>query len=128
MRAQTAEILKINKLISENFQKRQSRLPTLPSAGSFFKNISINDWDLKKFPLPEKFIERKMVPVGWVLEQTGLKGLVVGGAKIADEHGNFIINFNNASQKDVLKIVEIVKEKVYNKFGINLEEEVQIIN
>ena len=128
LKAEKSDMLKINKLITENFQKRQTKLPTLPSAGSFFKNIHVADWNVEKFPLPEKFIGRKMVPVGWVLEQTGLKGLTVGGAKVADEHGNFIVNFNNASQKDVLKIVEIIKEKVYNKFGINIEEEVQIIN
>jgi UDP-N-acetylmuramate dehydrogenase len=51
----------------------------------------------------------------------------VGGAKIAEEHGNYIINFNQATQADVLALVEEIKMRVYNKFGVELEPEVQII-
>ena len=61
------------------------------------------------------------------MEQLDLKGTTVGGAKISDEHGNFIVNFNEAKQSDVLQIVEIMKEKAYNKFKVELEPEVEIV-
>ncbi|MFA6423988.1 MAG: UDP-N-acetylmuramate dehydrogenase [Candidatus Magasanikbacteria bacterium] len=106
---------------------RAGRYPRFPSAGSFFKNIKLAKWagDVKE--LPELFQQRGTVPVGWVMEQLDIKGLEVGGAKISDEHGNFIVNFQDAKQTDVLKIVEIMKEKAYNKFKIELETEVEIV-
>ena len=109
-------------------KQRTGRYPAFPSAGSFFQNIDINKWpgDLKA--LPEIFVERKKVPVGWVVEQLNLKGFAVGGAKISDEHGNFVINYNHATQADILTLIETLKEKVYNKFGVELIPEVEIIN
>jgi UDP-N-acetylmuramate dehydrogenase len=57
----------------------------------------------------------------------GLRGLSAGGAKISYEHGNYVINFNNATQADVLILVEEIKQRVYNKFGVELDPEVQIV-
>lgn len=108
-------------------KQRSGRYPHTPSAGSFFKNIQIAKWPGKIEELPELFRERGMIPVGWVMEQLDLKGLTIGGAKVSDEHGNFVINFNNAKQEDVLKIVEVMKERAYNKFKLELEPEVEII-
>ncbi len=108
-------------------KQRTGRYPNFPSAGSFFQNINIKDWPGDTNELPELFRERGKVPVGWLIEQCNLKGHAVGGAKISDEHGNFIINFNNATQADVLKVVEEAQTQVYNKFKVNLEPEVEII-
>lgn len=108
-------------------KQRSGRYPHTPSAGSFFKNIQIAKWPGKVEELPELFRERGMIPVGWVMEQLDLKGLTIGGAKVSDEHGNFVINFNDATQEDVLKIVEIMKERAYNKFGLVIEPEVEIV-
>ncbi|MFZ2189241.1 MAG: UDP-N-acetylmuramate dehydrogenase [Candidatus Magasanikiibacteriota bacterium] len=107
--------------------QRTGRYPKFPSAGSFFQNVPIDKWKKDLKDLPAIFVERKKIPVGWLVEQLELKGLTVGGAKVSDEHGNFIINFDNALQSDVLTLVELVKEKVYNKFGIELESEVEIV-
>jgi len=106
---------------------RSGRYPHQPSAGSFFKNIKLEKWpgDIKE--LPELFQQRGTVPVGWVMEQLDLKGLQVGGARISSEHGNFIINYDNAKQDEILKIVEIMQEKAYNKFKVHLEPEVEIV-
>lgn len=108
-------------------KQRSGRYPHTPSAGSFFKNIPIDRWTGDKEELPELFRERGMIPVGWVMEQLDLKGLTIGGAKVSDEHGNFVINFNNAKQEEILKIVEIMQEKAYNRFKIHLEPEVEIV-
>jgi len=117
----------IIRLIQENTLGRSRRLPTEPSAGSFFKNISLNDWKGDRAELPPDFITRKFVPAGWLIEQSGLKGERVNDAVVSEQHGNFIVNLGHASQADVLALVEKIKEKVYNKYGIWLEPEVEII-
>lgn len=106
---------------------KQRKHTPFPSAGSFFKNVKLAKWTGDKKDLPELFLQRGMVPVGWMTEQLGLRGLSVGGAKISDEHGNYIVNFNHATQADVLSLVEEIKQRVYNKFGVELEPEVQIV-
>lgn len=115
--------------IMENMQAnlKQRKHTPFPSAGSFFKNLKMDKWPGDKSVLPELFLKRGTVPVGWMTEQLGLRGLSVGGAKISDEHGNYLINFNNATQADVLTLVEEIKQRVYNKFGVELEPEVQIV-
>ena len=115
--------------IMENMQAylKQRKHTPFPSAGSFFKNLKMEKWPGDKKDLPELFLQRGSVPVGWMTEELSLKGLTSGGSKISDEHGNYIINFNNATQADVLTLVEEIKQRVYNKFGVELEPEVQII-
>ncbi len=110
----------------QNYLKQRKHTP-FPSAGSFFKNVKLDKWPGDKSELPELFIKRGTVPVGWLTEQLGLRGLSVGGAKISDEHGNYVINYHNATQQDVISLVEEIKQRVYNKFGIELDPEVQIV-
>ena len=64
---------------------------------------------------------------GELIDKCGLKGLKIGGARISEKHGNFIINEDNASADDVLSLIKIIKETVFQKFGIQLEEEVKIL-
>ena len=56
-----------------------------------------------------------------------MKGLSVGGAEISTKHAGFIINKNNATAKDVLDLVQKVKDEIYNKFGKNIELEIEIL-
>jgi UDP-N-acetylmuramate dehydrogenase len=81
-----------------------------PNAGCIFKNPSRN------------------VSAGELIEDCGLKGLRYGGAMISNKHANFILNFNRASADDVIKLIEIAKKMVRNRFGINLEEEIKIVS
>lgn len=64
---------------------------------------------------------------GALIEQSGLKGLTFGGAQISTLHANFIINTENATAKDVLKLIAHIKDEVLKKTGILLESEVRII-
>lgn len=113
--------------VQKNLQARQGKFPPFPSAGCFFKNIKLDKWPGKKNDLPPLFLERGTVPAGWLVEQAGCGGLVSGGAKVDAGHCNFVINVGNATQADILKLVETVKEKVYNKFGVELEQEVEVV-
>lgn len=110
----------------QGYLKQRKHTP-FPSAGSFFKNIKLHQWKQDTKDLPELFLKRGTVPVGWLTEQLGIRGLAVGGAKISDEHGNYLINFDHATQADVLGLVEQIKQKVYDRYGVELEPEVQIV-
>lgn len=88
---------------------RMSKQPLeYPSAGSTFKR-------------PEGYFAGKLV------EDAGLKGFSIGGAKVSEKHAGFVINYNNATAKDILDLIEYIKKDVYDKFNVNLECEVKII-
>jgi UDP-N-acetylmuramate dehydrogenase len=80
----------------------------IPSAGSFFKR-------------PQGYYAAAMI------EQCGLKGKSVGGAKISEKHAGFIINTGGASCKDVLLLAALVREKVFKQTGVELEPEVRLL-
>jgi len=113
--------------IVSNYEKiRKMKHPKYPSAGSFFKNILIkNESNLGK-EVRLAAIEGK-VPAAFLIERAGCKGLRVGGAMVAKEHANFIVNRGRAKASDIKRLAQEVKEKVKEKFGLELEEEVQYI-
>ena len=78
-----------------------------PSAGSVFKN----NHTFGK-------------PSGAIIDQCGLKGTSVGGAKVADFHGNIIINTGNATSSQIAELVKLVHDRVLEKTGFNLEPEI----
>ncbi len=63
---------------------------------------------------------------GALIDQAGLKGMRAGGAEVSEKHANFIIAHPGCSADDVMKLVKIIREKVYEKNEIHLESEVQI--
>jgi len=90
-------------------KKRNSKQPVqFPSAGSFFKR-------------PEGHFAGKLI------QDSGMKGVSVGGAQVSELHGGFIINKGNATATDIIQLMELVQKKVYEKFGVSLEPEVRII-
>ncbi len=87
--------------------ERKARHPQQPSAGSVFRNPPGG--------------------AGYLIEQAGLKGMVIGGAQISPRHGNFIINLGNATAADVLSLIRLARDRVLEQFGIELEPEIRII-
>lgn len=65
--------------------------------------------------------------VGKMIDELGLKGFTIGGAKISEKHSGFIINNNNAKGEDILAIISEVQKQVREKFGVLLEVEQRII-
>jgi UDP-N-acetylmuramate dehydrogenase len=63
---------------------------------------------------------------GALIDQAGLKGFIVGGAEVSEKHANFIIAHPGCTANDVMKLVKIIREKVFEKNEIHLESEVQI--
>lgn len=74
-----------------------------------------------------QFLRVGKISAGWLVEQVGMKGASMGGAEVSPVHGNFIVNTGSATAADVLALIEEIKERVYTTYGIELEEEVQII-
>jgi UDP-N-acetylenolpyruvoylglucosamine reductase len=61
------------------------------------------------------------------MDELGLKGLRVGGAVVSQEHGNFVINDGNATARDILQLIELLKQHARDARCLELQTEVQII-
>lgn len=78
-----------------------------PSAGSVFKGVSGQSaW--------------------WFVEKAGLRGYRIGDACVSEKHTNFIVNLGHAKARDIAALIEKVKEEVFSKLGVKLEEEVEL--
>ena len=91
-------------------QRRESKQPLeMPSAGSTFKR-------------PKGYF------AGTLIQETGLKGLQVGGAQVSTKHAGFVVNATgNATAADVRGLIHEVQQRVYQKHGVMLHPEVRII-
>ena len=67
------------------------------------------------------------IPAGKLIDELGLKGAKVGGARISQEHGNFLVNDGGAMAKDVLELIEMLRAKARAERGIDLHTEVEIV-
>lgn len=104
--------------------QRILKQPWQPSAGSFFKNIRDRALAERLPNLPENMRRFGVVPTAFLSEECGLKGFTIGGAGVAERHANFIVNRGNATASDVRAVAETVKQRVFDRFGLHLEEEV----
>jgi UDP-N-acetylmuramate dehydrogenase len=123
---------KIEEKTRKYLKYRESNHPmSMPSAGSTFKNnktVIENESLLNEYPMIKEFNEKGVIPSGYLIEKAGLKEFKVGGAMISKRHANFIINYNQATSKDVANLIKEVKSKVFDKFEVKLEEEIRYIN
>lgn len=95
--------------MQKNKDYRKETQPwNFPCAGSIFRN-----------PLPNY--------AGRLIETAGLKGFSIGGAKISEMHGNFIVNAGNATAADVLALIQHIKDTIYKLYGVEMETEVEIV-
>lgn len=93
------------------------------------RQLKLIDYRKKTQPYSEKsagcaFRNPKNNFAGALIEKVGLKGFKVGEACVSLKHANFIINESNASSTDVLKLIQAIKDKVYEETGIHLESEI----
>jgi UDP-N-acetylmuramate dehydrogenase len=104
--------------------QRILKQPWQPSAGSFFKNVYDRALaeSLPNLPAPMK--RAGVVPTAYLSEACGCKGLEIGGAAISPKHANFIVNRGGATAADIRALAEIVKARVWERFGVRIEEEV----
>ena len=109
MQLQNGDSAAILDKMNDFAQRRRDKQPlNFPSAGSTFKR-----------------------PVGHfagqLIEQAGLKGVSVGAAQVSEKHAGFLINRGGATCDDMLRLIELVQNKVREQFGVELECEVRIV-
>jgi UDP-N-acetylmuramate dehydrogenase len=99
----------ISQRVEDYVTRRKAKQPLeYPSGGSVFKNPP-NDY------------------AGRLIEEAGLKGRRIGGAMISPKHANFIVNTSNARADDILALIDLVREKVMEESGIELEPEIKVV-
>ena len=91
-----------------NSRRREKQPLEYPSAGSTFKR-------------PEGYFAAKLI------DDCGLRGKRIGGAMVSEKHCGFIINYDNATSGDILNLIDFVKQTVYKKTCVMLEEEVKLL-
>lgn len=101
--------LKVRAEINHYMKERNIKQPMGNTCGSFFKNPG-------QFP-----------SAGWLIDQSGCKGMKVGGAEVSPKHANFIMNTGDAKSSDIINLTVKIHQIVKKKFNVNLEPEVQIV-
>lgn len=99
----------IEEIMCEKLKKRKATQPLdLPNAGSTFKR-------------------QIGIITSALIDEAGLKGFSIGGAEVSKKHAGFIVNTGNATAKDVIDLINYVQEKIYEKFNVKIEPEIEII-
>ena len=117
-------------MINEVIQARSSKQPKgMPSAGSFFVNPIVKNEKLIAEFEAEKGVKSKngKIPAGWLIEKAGLKGKKIGRAQISEIHPNYFLNTGGAKAEEIEILVSLVKQQVRDKFGVELQEEVEYL-
>lgn len=111
--------------MARDFQRQRiSKQPPQASAGSFFKNVNGRALAATIPGLTQGMREAGVVPAGFLIEAAGLKGYRTGGAGQGARHANFILNLGGATASDIRRLAEFTKQVVFEKFQVELEEEV----
>lgn len=99
----------IQKIMEQNCKSRMEKQPLdKPNAGSTFKRGN-------------GFVTAQLI------DECGLKGFKIGGAKVSTKHAGFIINDGNATTEDILELTNYIKDEVHKKFNVDIELEIQVI-
>src|SRR3989344_906756 len=123
---------RIHEIARSHIRYRKERHPLeYPNAGSIFQNC-----DLKNIPLALKSKIQHViktdpfpvVPTAYLIAEAKLKGVRAGKAEISSKHPNYIVNKGKARAKNVLTLIKKVKQKVKNKFSVELHEEIQYVH
>ena len=102
--------------------------PTMKCAGSIFKNCILAELpESAASVVPAEVIREGKVPSAWFLEQAGAKGLRRGDIQVADYHANLIYNDGAGTAADLRAVIVELKQRVRERFGLELEEEVQYV-
>jgi len=107
-RGETSSPAEVEATLNALNTRRWASQPAAPSAGCIFKNPSA-------------------IPAGRLIDELGLKGTRVGGARVSDEHGNFVVNDGGATAADVLELIERIRRRAREERGVELETEVEIL-
>jgi UDP-N-acetylmuramate dehydrogenase len=121
-----AELAKAAREIREIRDKKYP--PTMRCAGSIFKNLFFAQLPPHvQAEVPAKLVREGKVPSAWFLEQAGVMGIRRGDIQVATYHANLIYNDGAGTATDLVAVVKECKQRVADRFGFELEEEVQYV-
>jgi UDP-N-acetylmuramate dehydrogenase len=126
LRLERGEAADIRSEMDEKLEIRRVKHPqwrTEPTAGSYFKNLPPG---FQVPGLPHSPGTHR-IPAGALLDACECRGLRVGDAMVFAKHANILVNAGHASARDVLALAEIMKQRVRDRFGVELEEEVMFL-
>lgn len=120
------------KLIMEHIGDRAKKQPlAYPSAGCIFKNPVTDEKYMEKayeeYPELKNIAKGNCIPVWWFINTLKLSGKKIGGVEISPKHGNFLINTSNGKAEDVVILISLIKQKVRDNFGVQLQEEIEYV-
>ncbi|MBA3974539.1 MAG: UDP-N-acetylenolpyruvoylglucosamine reductase [Candidatus Solibacter sp.] len=102
--------------------------PGMRCAGSIFKNLILAELPARvRAMVPPEIVKGGKVPSAWFLDVTGVKGMKSGGIHVADYHANLIFNAGGGTARELRQVINELKRRVRDRFGIGLEEEVQYV-
>ena len=102
--------------------------PTMRCAGSIFKNLILTELPAAvQAQIPQRVVREGKVPSAYFLEVAGAKGMINGGVRVATYHANLIYNHGGGTALEVRELIDELKRRVRDQFGIELEEEVQYV-
>jgi UDP-N-acetylmuramate dehydrogenase len=108
--------------------RNQKYPPTMRCAGSIFKNLLWGELpDPVRAAIPANIVREGKIPSAYFLEQSGAKGMVNGGMHVAEYHANLIYNQDGGTASEARELILKLKQRVFEKFGLELEEEVQYV-
>jgi UDP-N-acetylmuramate dehydrogenase len=124
-----ADTAELRKIADDILKVRNEKFPvTMKCAGSIFKNLLWKDLPpAVASQVPASAVREGKVPAAWFLEQVGAKGLQRGDIHVATYHANLIYNAGSGTAADLCAVIQDLKTRVRERFGIELEEEVQYV-
>jgi UDP-N-acetylmuramate dehydrogenase len=129
LKMEPADSQELQRTSADIVRVRNEKFPvTMKCAGSIFKNLL-----LKNLPpdvaahVPAAAVREGKVPAAWFLEQVGAKGARQGEIHVAEYHANLIYNAGGGTASDLRALIRTLKDRVVQRFGISLEEEVQYV-
>jgi len=129
LRLEAADARALRETADGILKVRNQKFPvTMKCAGSIFKNLLLNDLPAEAAArVPGSAVREGKVPAAWFLEEVGAKGMSRGDIHVAAYHANLIYNAGAGTAGDLRALIQELKGRVVQRFGVHLEEEVQYV-
>lgn len=118
------------RVANETIATREAKHPQAARcAGSFFMNPVVKNEKLREEFKKDTGVTPKdeKLPAGWLIDYVGLRGKKIGGAKVSDQHPNYLVNQDDATAEEIIMLASLVKTRVRDELRVQLKEEVQYV-